>query len=204
MPPIATTTGSSSKADSAISRPWFRERAARLHRFFRTVERRRERGQSLRSALQSFVRSSRGCTYRTAPKVRMRFTRPTLRTNFYHWLRNGRTAECLALKFAGKLAPVTGNLARSFVLACATPGTLWFSQAGRRVRTRKVSAHRILATLPPQTLAKIKAEMKARRVAEMATRRSVKRIEAAIRKRLATDRCRARRISKLARALNDC
>ena len=90
---------------SAIALPskkrWQRERAIRVHRFFETIERRRQRGMKLSKAfhwLRWWCRQP-DRVYRCDPSRRMRLSPGTLKRLYYKWRRDGRTPEALKLEY---------------------------------------------------------------------------------------------------------
>lgn len=178
--------------------PWLREDAETLHRLFTRVETRREQGLSLDKALR---RRWHGRHYHAAPRVRVRRSAKRLRQLYYHWLKNGKSAQCLALRFGSKLPPVPLETARAFVMACAVEGVVKFSQAVRLADTGGHSCRRLFSALPEQALRSIRETFVARRQAEIEASKLVRQHQAQMRRRLAADAARSRRLKSVAEGL---
>ena len=103
---------------------WERERAMRLHRACKTIERRSAAGMPVRKAVQYFAWFWKDRTYRTAPHIKTRFGKATLVTLYYHWLRNGKSPSCFVLHYAARLAPLRAGQVRRFMGACGKAGTV--------------------------------------------------------------------------------
>jgi hypothetical protein len=111
---------------------WQLERAGRLHRQFLRVESRRKKVGGVDRCLKNFEWYWRGATYRTEPKCEVRFSLNTLRRLFYFWKKNGRTSECLLLRYRynpNHESKVSPDLLAEFVSICITPGVNSMAQA---------------------------------------------------------------------------
>jgi hypothetical protein len=78
---------------------------------------------------------------------------------------------------------------------------MWLSQAAHLAQTGNIRFNRILSAMPERVRQKIKEAFKARRAAELEARRAVELMQSEMRKRLATDAARARRLNKLAETI---
>jgi hypothetical protein len=175
--------------------PWFRERAEGLHRLFLRVEPLRKQGLSLNKALR---RRWYGKRFHTAHHVKVRRSLPTLRAWYYRWRRNGRTPECLAVRFISTLPTVPPEIVQAFVSACAVAGVTHFSQAFRLTTTAGLSYRRVLAALPDRARQTIRDAFSARRLAEIERRNVERQLRGQLHRLLAADVARSRKLSKLA------
>ena len=156
--------------------PWQRERARRLHRLCKAVERRRSAGISVRKAVRYFAWFWRNRPYRTAPHIKAKFKRPTIVALYYHWRRNGKSPDCFAQRYGGRLGPVTRREMRRFLGACGKAGTVSLSQAAKLAGFDRAKACRIRVRLPRQLVDQIKGIFKERRKADREARAAVKRL----------------------------
>ena len=180
-----------------FQRPWMRERAERLHRACKTVERQRTAGVSVRKAVKHFAWSWKDRHYRTAPHIKARFSRSTLVILYYHWRRNGKCPGAFALHYADRLAPVTPEEMRRFLDACGKAGTVSLSQAAKLAGFERAKACRIRTRLPGPLVRQIKRIFKERRKAELDARAAVKQFNWKMRVRLAADAARGRKVKLL-------
>jgi hypothetical protein len=119
-----------------------------------------------------------------------------LRARYYRWRRNGRTPECIAVRFISKLPAVPPEILQAFVAACAVAGVTHFSQALRLTDSKGFSFHRILAALPDQVLRAIRETFAARRQAEIEARKLVKQFQGQLRRLLAADVARSQKLTR--------
>ena len=180
--------------------PWQIERAALLHRFCQTVDRRRAAGVSVRKAVKYFAWFWKDRPYRTAPHIKARFSRPTLVALFYRWRRAGKSPDCFALHYSDRLAPVTAEEIRRFADACARADTVSFRRAVRLAGFEASVGYRILARLPGGLIQGLKGIFKDRRQARIEAEGAIRKFKAEERRRLATERARGRKAMRL---LND-
>jgi len=176
--------------------PWMRERANRLHRFCKTVERRRAGGMSVRKAVKHFAWFWKDHPYRTAPHIKTKFSRAALVCLYYRWRRNGKSPECFALHYGDRLPPVTPEQIRRFVRACGTGGAVSISQAARLAGFERAIACRIRARLPARLVRRIKGVFKERRQAELEAEAAVKHFQRDMRLRLEADQRRGRNLHR--------
>jgi hypothetical protein len=173
--------------------PWHRERAELLQRLFVRVEERRKEGMSLDKALR---RRWYGRRWHGAHRRKVRLGRARLGALFYFWSKNGRTPECLALRFASTLPPVPLETVQAFVRACAVPGVTKFSEAARLVDNGGVSFRRILSALPDRVWRSIRQSFRARRQGEIEARKLVNHLQVKMRRLLAADVTRSRQVNR--------
>ena len=162
---------------SPLQLPWMRERAERLHRACKTIERQRAAGVSVRKAVKHFAWFWKDRHYRTAPHIKARFSRSTLVILYYHWRRNGKCPGCFALHYADRLAPVTPEEMGRFMDACGKTGTVSLSQAAILAGFERAKACRIRARLPGPLVRQIRKIFKARRLGEIEARKLVKQFQ---------------------------
>ena len=114
---------------------WQRERADALQSVFLRVERRRGEVGSVARCLKPFVRRWKGNFFHCDPKRQVRFSFGTLRNLYYFWLANGRTADCLFLRYCPTIKrTVSASLLAEFISNCCCPGSESLSQAYRDTR----------------------------------------------------------------------
>src|ERR1017187_8932789 len=178
-------------------RPWQRERAERLHRFCKSIERRRAAGVSVRKAVTYFAWFWKDRPYRTAPHIKARFIRSTLVKLYYRWRRNGKSPACFVLHYADRMAPVTREQMRRFLGACRKAGTVSLSQATTLAGLGRAAACRIRTRLPGPLVRRIKGIFKERRKAELETRGDAKKFQGRKRRRLAAESARSRKLNRL-------
>lgn len=140
--------------------PWVMERADRLHRFCKSVERRRAAGVSVRRAVEYFAWFWRDRSYRTAPKIKAKFSRSRLVVLYYLWLRSGRSPGCFVVNYGGRRAPVTAEQLRAFVGALARAGSL--ADAARIAGFQDGRPERLLGRLPGRLIVRLKRFFKER------------------------------------------
>lgn len=104
-----------------------------MHRIFRCIEGRVERGQSLHKAVTWFAWYYRNRTYRRRPGRKILFTYKTILRRYYRWKADGRTPAAAALKYWSN---VKVTMARALKLGrlLLKPKTLTFSAAYRQLR----------------------------------------------------------------------
>jgi len=180
---------------SSFPLPWMRERAEILHRLFTRVENRREQGQSLNKALR---RRWYGKQFHTARRIKASIGQASLRKIYYQWVKTGKTPDCIAVRYASALPPVPAEVARSFVLACATEGVTRFSQAFRLTDSKGLSYRRVRTAVPDQVLRVIRETFEARRQAESNIRGLAKQLHGVMHLNRASDAARYRKLGKLA------
>ena len=178
--------------------PWCREYAQVLHRLFTRVEKRCKNGLSQEKALR---RRWYGPHYHTARRINARLGPERLRARFYHWKRNGKTPECLALRLASKWPPVPTETVRAFVGACAVAGVKHYSQAFRLVDLKGFSYSRIFSALPDRLRQTIRETFLARRQAEIEARKLTRQLRGQMHRLIVADATRIRRLKKLAEGL---
>ena len=181
-----------------LTLPWIRERAELLHRLFTRVDERRQQGLSLDKALQ---RRWHGKRYHTAHKVKVRLGKARLRALYYVWSRGGNTPRCLRLLFASKLPALPPGTVRAFVEACSTAGVTSFSQAARLTDTNGLPFRRVFSALSDRVRRIIRESFDARWQAEIEARKMIKELQEKLRRGLAVDAARSRRLRKLAGGL---
>jgi hypothetical protein len=177
-----------------------RERAERLHRIFKAVERQRAGGMPVRRAVQYHAWFCKHHPYRTAPHVKSGFSSATLVVMYYHWRRSGKSPDCFELHYITRLAPVTPKRMRRFLRACGKAGTVSLGQAARLAGLERAIYCRIRARIPAPLVRRIKGVFKERRRAELEARADETAFERKKRRRLAVDAARSRKIQKLAGA----
>jgi hypothetical protein len=175
-----------------------RERAERLHRIFKAVERQRAGGMPVRRAVQYHAWFCKHHPYRTAPHVKSGFSSATLVVMYYHWRRSGKSPDCFELHYVTRLAPVTPKQMRRLVRACGKFGTVSFSQAARLAGLNRALACRILSRLPCALAAQLKGIFRERRREGLEARAAETAFERKKRRRLAVDAVRSRKMQKLA------
>ncbi len=95
-----------------------------LLRFFQCVDRRRRaEGVSLWHALRFFSWKWDRTAYRSDPRKRRRFSRYTLRSLYYKWVRSGRDPAVLLLKVREPRGRISGNTLSDFVRLLSTSGS---------------------------------------------------------------------------------
>ena len=181
---------------SAFPLRWFRERAERLHRFCKAVERRRAAGMSLRKAVRYFAWFWKDRPYRTAPHIKARFSKPTLVALYYRWRRNGKSPDCFELHYAGRLPPVTAEEIRRFADACARADTVSLRRAVGLAGFEASGGYRILARLPGGLIQGLKGIFKDRRQARIEAEGAIRKFKAEERRRLATEQARSRKLER--------
>jgi hypothetical protein len=144
-----------------------RERAVRLHRICKAIERRRAQGVGVRKAVVQPAWFWRERHYRTAPRIKCRFARSTLVALYYQWRGSGQSPDCFVLHYAERLAPVTPDELRRFIRACAQAGTVSVRQAGRLAGFERARTNRILTRLPSRLVLRIERCFEERRQAEL-------------------------------------
>ncbi len=195
-PPVtAQGTNPSVPCAQSFPLPWIRERAELLHRLFSRVEARRKQGLSVN---ESLTPRWHGPHYHSAPSIKLRQSRATLRRNYYHWLRHGRTPECLAVRFCAGLPAIPPEVSRGFVFACAVPGVTHFSQAFRLIDAAGLSYRRVIASLPDQALRTIRTVFAARRQAEKEARGLVRQFQRQKYQLLRADTARTAKLRRVA------
>jgi hypothetical protein len=194
-PAPGNPTDAGAFSHGAFPLPWFREYAEVLHRLFTRVETRREQGLSLTEALR---RRWYGPHWHSARRIKVRLGSARLRGLYYRWRKNGRTPQCLALRFAAKLPPVPPEIVLAFVDACAVAGVTHFSQALRLTDCKGFSSSRLMAALPDQALRTIRKAFVARRQAEVEARKLVKRCQGQLHRLLVADAARSGKLARLA------
>ena len=182
----------------AFPLPWMRERAERLHRLCKAIEMRRAAGVSVRKACTYPAWFWKDRSWRTAPRIKARFSRSTLVVLYYQWRRSGKSPDCFRLHYADRLAPVTRGEMRRFVGACGKGGTVSLSQAAKLAGFDRAKACRIRVRLPRQLVHQAKAIFKERRKAKLAARAAFKQFQWQKQLRLVADAARGRRINRLA------
>jgi hypothetical protein len=202
MPPVTArgevVPASRANLSRALQLPWMRERAERLHRICKGIERQRAKGVSVRKACTHLAWVWKDRSYRTAPHIKCRFSRSTLVVLYYHWRRNGKSPGCFALHYSDRLAPLKPADIRRFLAACGKAGTVALSQAAKLAGFDRAKAGRVRARLPRQLVDQVKAVFKERRKAELAARAAVKQFRWKMRLRLIVDAARGRKINRLA------
>lgn len=142
-----------------FSFPWMAERARLLHRICAAIQKRRDAGQSLKSAIkQPAWYWSKPRFYRCDKTRRVQLGRGSLLRFYYHWLENGRSPEAFTLGYVIKRQPVTRKILRRFLKACAMPGSRSMSHGCRRMqpRPRGTFGRAITAALSPNVRATIR------------------------------------------------
>ena len=180
---------------------WPSERAERLHRFCKSIERRRAAGVSVRKAVTYFAWFWKDRPYRTAPHIKARFSGTTLVQLYYRWRRNGKSPVCFVLHYAERMAPVTREQMRRFLGACGKAGTVSLSQAASLAGFERAQFCRIRTRLPGPLVRRIKGIFKERRKAELETRADAKKFQGRKRRRLAAESARSRKPNRLEKSL---
>jgi hypothetical protein len=175
-----------------------RERAERLHRICKGIERQRAKGVSVRKACTHLAWVWKDRPYRTAPHIKARFSGPSLVVLYYRWRRSGKSPDCLALRYAYRLDTVKPADMRRFLGACRKAGTVALSQAAKLAGFDRAKACRVRARLPRQLVDQVKAVFKERRKAKLAARAAAKQFKWQKHLRLAAEAARGRRINRLA------
>lgn len=179
------------------SAPWQGERAGRLHRFCKAVERRRAAGMPMRKAAKYFAWFWRDRHYRTAPHIKAKFSRSTLVKLYYVWRRNAKSPDCFRLHYGDRLAPVTAGEVRRFTDACARADTVSISQAARLAGSEWASGQRVVARLPAWLVLQIKRVFTERRHARREARAAIKEFQAQMRCRDKAAAARGRKVKRL-------
>lgn len=163
--------------------PWICERANRLHRFCKSVERRRAAGVSVRKAVEYFAWFWRDRTFQTAPLIKVRLSKSRLVVLYYEWCRGGRSPKCFLLNYGTRRPPVSQGQVRRFVRACGRAVSL--AHAARLVGFQDGRAHRVLVRLPSRLVSKIRLWFRDRprlagqeQAAILALRRDLRRLQA--------------------------
>ena len=185
----------------AFPLPWMRERAERLHRICKGIERQRAKGVSVRRACTHLAWVWKDRSYRTAPHRKCRFSRSALVVLYYRWRRDGKSPGCFALHYSDRLAPVTPEDMRRFLGACRKAGTVALSQAAKLAGFDRAKACRVRARLPRQLVDQVKAVFKERRKAKLAARAAAKQFKWQKHLRLAAEAARSRKLRRLAESL---
>ena len=178
--------------------PWQRERTERLHRFCKSIERRRAAGVSVRKAVTYFAWFWKDRPYRTAPHIKARFSGTTLVILYYRWRRNGKSPACFVLRYSDRMAPVTREQMRRFLGACGKAGTESLSQATTLAGLGRAAACRIRTRLPRPLVRQIKGNFKERRQAKLKARAAVKHFRWQMRVQKAAESARSRKLKRLA------
>src|ERR1035437_3377453 len=153
---------------------WMRQWANWLHQICKSIERQSAAGRSVRKAARHCAWVWKSRSYRTAPQIKVRFAQATLVNRYYQWLREGKSPDCFVLHYADRLPPVTPEIVRGFVVACATPGVTRWRQARKLTDLKGLSFHRVFAALPTRMRRVILDTFTARKQAEIDARKFLK------------------------------
>ena len=178
--------------------PWYREKALAEHRLFTKAEVLNKQGLSLEKALR---RRWHGPHFHSAHHIKARIGTSRLRARFYHWQRNGRTPECLRMRFASMLPAVPPEIVRAFVDACAVAGVHRYSTAFRLVDLKGFSCRRVFSALSDRSRRIVRETFEARRQAEIEYRKLLREFQGQMCRQLAADAARSRRVKRLAEGL---
>ena len=152
------------KRPGGAERPpaWFRERARMLQRICQSIERRRERGQTVRKAVVYFGWYWHGRSCRTAPGIKVRLGATALKNIYYRWRRSGKKIESFQPNY--RLRPVVdAALVSRFLDACAAAGVGSMTAAWGRLNAGGVSLRALVAALPARKRLAIRAAHRSRR-----------------------------------------
>jgi hypothetical protein len=101
--------------------PWQWERARRLHRLFRRVEKAQASGKSARASFVKFSKRWHGHAYHCDPARRIQAATGTLYPLFRHWQDNGRSPAAMLLDYQPLRSSVPRDMLSRFVDFCAIP-----------------------------------------------------------------------------------
>ncbi len=189
---------SAGSKSSRFPLPWIGERAQLLQQLFERVEDRLKTGVSLDKALR---RRWYGKRFHTAHHIKVRLSDARLRTLFYHWRRNGRTPECLSLRFGSALPPVPPETVRKWVRSCAMLHVSHFTQALRLIDDEGISLRRLNSALPERVRRTIRETFAARRLAKIDAQKRLSGFGIQMGRLLAANAVSRRRLNKIAEGL---
>lgn len=143
---------------------WVRENADRLHRICLGIERRLQKGEPLWKAVRRaswyYTRQTR--YYRTAPEIRVPFTKGTITRAWYRWNEGGKTAAAVALRYK---APTKLPMSEIIELAELTmqPGVLSVKSAWRMMKNHSATHTAYHHAMPVPLREALMAMLRARR-----------------------------------------
>ena len=102
---------------------WQRERARRLHRLFLRLEARIASGLNQRRALKwiGWFYNSKPRFYRCERSRQVRFSKATIKREFYRWRNGGRIADALALRYRPGRERLPASEVQTFARLCLAP-----------------------------------------------------------------------------------
>lgn len=118
---------------AAISKRCHRERAQRLGRICRCLERGRASGKTLHKMLVKHAWRWRGRFYKADPARPIRFTAGTILRVYYAWRDGGRTPDALALHYRRGCRKASMGQVIELSKLCLAPETKSFSEAYRKL-----------------------------------------------------------------------
>ncbi len=154
---------------------WQRERARRIHCICRCVERRIERGKSMRQAVHWFACYWKGRTYRSGHQVRL--SAKTIVRLFYRWQKGGRTPSAVALRYWKDNRKLPLSQVLELARACIAPGVRSFRAAWRQMQNPAATPDAFWHAFPIQVRAQLVALCAARRRVEYLERTAQRSID---------------------------
>ena len=147
----------------SLALPWQRERAQRLARIFRCMERGQAAGKRLHEMQVWFAWRWKGRHYKSDPARRIRFSRGTLGRLYRRWNVIGGNAAALALNYRAprKLRP---GLAEEFARVCINSDVRSFTEAHGRLPRPVASWYAYRLSLPPMLRGRVVGLFAARRL----------------------------------------
>ena len=157
---------------------WQRERAQRLARIFRCLDRGRQEGRPLRKMLIKHAWRWKDRCYKCDPARAIRFGRSTLLRLYYQWKRGGCTLASIALRYANANRKLPANQVLAVARLCAAPGVPSFAAAWRQVQNPLATYHAFRHAMPARVRNELASLCVARRRVEYLERRSQRAIAA--------------------------
>jgi hypothetical protein len=145
-----------------LSSPWQRERCQLLHRLCLAIERKRERGRTLRQALRWPGWYWKNRTYRCDPTRKIQISRGTLKNCYYIWRRGGKTAASLSLRYGTSAIPIPQNDVLRFVRSCLAPGACSLEAVYRAMAAPSHTLRTFRDSMPRALLQRIRRLHRAR------------------------------------------
>lgn len=156
---------------------WQHEREQRLARICRCIDRGRGQGKAIHKMLIKHAWRWKARTYKADTGRRIRFGYGTLRRCYYRWMRDGRTAAAVALRYGSANRKLPADQVLELARLCATPGVASFAAAWRQLRKPTATRSAFSHAMPPRVRKELAALCAARRRVEYLERRSHRAID---------------------------
>ena len=165
---------------AVISRSaWQRERARRLARIFRCLDRGRQQGKPLRKMLIKHAWRWKNRRYTSDPARAIRFTRSTLLRLYYQWKRGGCTLAAVALRYGNANRKLPASQVLAMARLCIAPGVRSFTAAWRQVQNPLATHDAFRHAMPARIGKQLAALCAARRRVEYLERQAQRAIDRA-------------------------